>query len=162
MESISHKNLESISRLLINNNKVLGTAESCTGGWIAQALTSLAGSSVWFECGFVTYSNASKKRMLGVNEATLRDYGAVSEEVVIEMAEGVLQASDVSISVATSGIAGPGGGSDEKPVGTVWIAWAEQGKASRAEKFLFNGDREAVRKQAVSAAIEGILQNLSS
>lgn len=162
MESISHKKLESISRLLINNNKVLGTAESCTGGWIAQALTSLAGSSVWFECGFVTYSNASKKRMLGVNEATLRDYGAVSEEVVIEMAEGVLQASDVSISVATSGIAGPGGGSDEKPVGTVWIAWAEQGKASRAEKFLFNGDREAVRKQAVSAAIEGILQNLSS
>lgn len=162
MESISHKKLESISRLLINNNKVLGTAESCTGGWIAQALTSLAGSSVWFECGFVTYSNASKKRMLGVNEATLRDYGAVSEEVVIEMAEGVLQASDVSISVATSGIAGPGGGSDEKPVGTVWIAWAERDKASRAEKFLFNGDREAVRKQAVSAAIEGILQNLSS
>ncbi|WP_415902038.1 nicotinamide-nucleotide amidase [Neptuniibacter sp. QD29_5] len=139
----------------------IATAESCTGGWIAQEITAIPGSSAWFDCGFVTYSNASKQRALGVSKDTLEQYGAVSAEVVAEMAEGALNNSGAHLSVATSGIAGPDGGSKEKPVGTVWFAWAEQGKPVRAKKYCFEGDRESVRKQAVSVALEGILQNLS-
>lgn len=150
-----------IAAKLLEKKMVLATAESCTGGWIAQQLTDVAGSSEWFDCGFVTYSNESKKRLLGVSAVSLDTCGAVSKEVVSEMAEGVLSSAEVSISVATSGIAGPGGGSVEKPVGTVWFAWAEQGKDTRTEKKQFSGDRESVRKQAVKYALEGILKNLS-
>lgn len=150
-----------IAAKLLEKKRVLATAESCTGGWIAQQLTDVAGSSEWFDSGCVTYSNKSKQRLLGVSAESLESCGAVSEEVVTEMAEGVLSNAEVSISVATSGVAGPGGGSVEKPVGTVWFAWAEQGKATRTEKKQFSGDRESVRKQAVKYALEGILKNLS-
>lgn len=150
-----------IAAKLLEKKRVLATAESCTGGWIAQQLTDVAGSSEWFDSGCVTYSNESKRRLLGVSAESLESCGAVSEEVVTEMAEGVLSSAEVSISVATSGVAGPGGGSVEKPVGTVWFAWAEQGKATRTEKKQFSGDRESVRKQAVKYALEGILKNLS-
>lgn len=139
----------------------LGTAESCTGGWVAQSLTARAGSSEWFDAGFVTYSNAAKQRQLGVSEQTLSKYGAVSEATVVEMAQGVLQNSNAQLSVAISGIAGPGGGTTDKPVGTVWLAWAEEGIGVRAEVFCFQGDRECVRKQAVIKALQGFLRNLS-
>lgn len=150
-----------IAEKLQKKNISMATAESCTGGWISQEITAISGSSNWFDCGFVTYSNQAKQRMLGVAEQTLQEHGAVSEAVVAEMAQGCLTHSNAKISVATSGVAGPGGGSDEKPVGTVWFAWAEQGKAVRAQKYQFNGDREMVRKQAVRVALEGILQNLA-
>ena len=149
-----------IADLAIEKKVVIATAESCTGGWIARDMTALPGSSAWFDCGFVTYSNSSKQRLLGVKEQTLDSYGAVSEQTVIEMAEGVLANSSASLSVVTSGIAGPDGGSQEKPVGTVWFAWAESGQATKAEKIIFSGGREDVRKQAVSFALQGILQNL--
>lgn len=150
-----------IAAQLLQKKQVLATAESCTGGWIAQQLTAVAGSSEWFDCGFVTYSNDSKQQILGVSEQSLIKYGAVSSNVVAEMAEGVLNHSQATMSVATSGIAGPGGGSDDKPVGTVWFAWAQKGELTRSEKKRFSGDRESVRKQAVKYALQGILQNLS-
>jgi len=150
-----------IAAQLLQKKQMLATAESCTGGWIAQQLTAVAGSSEWFDCGFVTYSNDSKQQMLGVSENSLIKYGAVSSNVVAEMAEGVLNHSQATMSVATSGIAGPGGGSDDKPVGTVWFAWAQKGELTRSEKKSFSGDRESVRKQAVKYALQGILQNLS-
>ncbi|WP_415911602.1 nicotinamide-nucleotide amidase [Neptuniibacter sp. QD37_11] len=153
--------LTDIAEKLQTNNLFIATAESCTGGWIAQEITAIPGSSAWFDCGFVTYSNASKQKMLGVSKDTLEQNGAVSAEVVAQMAEGALKNSGAHITVATSGIAGPAGGSKEKPVGTVWFAWAEQGKPVRTKKCCFDGDRESVRKQAVSVALEGILQNLS-
>ncbi|WP_415895170.1 nicotinamide-nucleotide amidase [Neptuniibacter sp. PT34_22] len=153
--------LTDIAEKLQANNLFIATAESCTGGWVAQEITAIPGSSAWFDCGFVTYSNMSKQKMLGVSKDTLEQYGAVSAEVVTQMAMGALENSDAHISVATSGIAGPAGGSKEKPVGTVWFAWAEQGKSVRTKKYCFEGDRESVRKQAVSVALEGILQNLS-
>ncbi len=156
-----YEEVKAIARLAERAGAVIATAESCTGGWIAQQLTAVAGSSAWFDCGIVTYSNGAKQRLLGVQENTLQAYGAVSAAVVAEMAEGVLNNSPASISVATSGVAGPGGGSEDKPVGTVWFAWAERGKPTRSEKMHFNGDRESVRKQAVSYALKGILQNLS-
>lgn len=160
MDEVGENKLKKIADLLMQKKSFLATAESCTGGWIAQELTSVAGSSQWFDCGFVTYSNRSKMNMLGVSAQSLERFGAVSEQVVKEMAQGVLSSSEASISVATSGIAGPGGGSDEKPVGTVWFAWAAEGKETRAEKCVFGGDRESVRKQAVNYALSGILQNL--
>ncbi|PIE24961.1 MAG: damage-inducible protein CinA [Neptuniibacter caesariensis] len=161
MQKIERAKLLMVAQKLRENNAVVATAESCTGGWIGQAFTSLPGSSSWFDCGFITYSNESKERMLGVKRKTLTEHGAVSKQVVTEMAEAVLGNSQASISVATSGIAGPDGGSVEKPVGTVWIAWAKRGAATRAEKFVFSGDRESVRKQAVNNALSGILQILS-
>lgn len=154
--------VEKIGAMAIRNKQKLAVAESCTGGWIAQELTAIAGSSEWFDCGFVTYSNDAKQRMLGVSGVTLQRYGAVSSEVVSEMAEGVIIQSDVGFSVATSGVAGPGGGSEEKPVGTVWFAWAVKGKPTEVLKFRFDGDRESVRKQAVRVALGGILKNLSA
>mgnify|MGYP001099490032 FL=1 len=150
-----------IGREAVAQNVMIATAESCTGGWIAQEITAVAGSSAWFDRGFVTYSNQSKHEMLGVAEQTLEQYGAVSEPVVIETAEGVLVHSSAQLSVVTSGVAGPGGGSAEKPVGTVWFAWAVRDKPTRTAVFQFNGDRESVRKQAVRVALEGILQNLT-
>jgi len=153
--------LTDIAEKLQAKNLFMATAESCTGGWIAKEITAMPGSSAWFDCGFVTYSNTSKQNMLGVSKDTLEQNGAVSAEVVAQMAEGALKNSEAHISVATSGIAGPDGGSQEKPVGTVWFAWAEQGKSVRTKKYCFGGDRESVRKQAVSVALEGILQNLS-
>jgi len=139
----------------------VATAESCTGGGVAQALTVIAGSSEWFACGFVTYSNASKQSMLGVQQATLDEQGAVSEAVVAEMAVGALARSEAQLAVAVSGVAGPGGGSDDKPVGTVWLAWLLAGKSVNSRCFHFQGDREAVRYQAIEAAIDGLLGQLA-
>jgi len=133
----------------------LATAESCTGGWIAKVLTDLAGSSDWFERGVVTYSNRSKHELVGVREATLERHGAVSEASVREMAAGLLARSGADITLAVSGIAGPGGGTPDKPVGTVWFAW--DGPRRTTRRIRFDGDREAVRRQAVLAALEGVL-----
>ncbi|MCP5326209.1 MAG: nicotinamide-nucleotide amidase [Oceanospirillaceae bacterium] len=138
---------------------MMATAESCTGGWIAQSMTAIAGSSAYFDAGFVTYSNAAKQRMLGVRAETLSQYGAVSRQVVEEMARGALQNSGAQVSVAVSGIAGPDGGSAEKPVGTVWFAWAN-GERMRSECFQFEGDREAVRYQTVIVALMGMQKNI--
>ncbi len=138
----------------------LAAAESCTGGWLAKAVTDTAGSSAWFERGFVTYSNAAKQDMLGVHEATLAHHGAVSEAAVREMAEGALANSRADIGVSISGIAGPGGATPGKPVGTVWMAWVRRDGETLVRGFVFEGDREAVRAQAVIAACEGLLDLL--
>ncbi len=138
----------------------LVTAESCTGGWIAKLLTDLPGSSAWFERGFVTYSNEAKTELLGVPATLIAEHGAVSEHTVCAMAAGALEHSRGDLSVAVSGVAGPGGGTSAKPVGTVWLAWSGGGRESGARRFHFDGDRDAVRRQAVAAALEGILDRL--
>ena len=142
--------------LLKGSGLTLATAESCTGGWIAQAITSVPGSSEVFDCGWVTYSNGAKKRCLGVDEQLLADFGAVSVQVAIAMAEGALQHSDASISVATTGIAGPAGATPDKPVGTVIFAWAQRGRPTHSEVQVFSGGREAIREEAVLFALNGL------
>ncbi len=145
-----------VGEQLIHRQMMLVTAESCTGGWIAKIITDIPGSSRWFERGFVTYTNIAKREMLGVREETLEIHGAVSEQTVLEMARGALAHSHAHLSVAVSGIAGPGGATPGKPVGTVWFAWARQG--GEVESYLehFPGDREAVRQGAVRVALEGL------
>jgi len=135
----------------------LASAESCTGGWIAEVVTATAGSSAWFDCGFVTYSNEAKQDLLGVATATLADFGAVSEETVREMVAGTLARSRADVALAVSGVAGPGGGTAAKPVGTVCFAWGRRGAAIDSETRHFPGDREAVRRQAVIRALRGIM-----
>lgn len=135
----------------------LVTAESCTGGWIAKTLTDIAGASEWFESGMAAYSYEAKQALLGVQPATLEQHGAVSRETVIEMVSGALVHSGASLAVAVTGIAGPGGGIEDKPVGTVWIAWKQRGGYPTALVFHFDGDREAVRRQTVAAALHGLL-----
>lgn len=137
----------------------LVTAESCTGGAIAQAVTSVPGSSAWFERGFVTYSNAAKEEMLGVRSETLERFGAVSEETAIEMARGALRRSHATVAVAVTGVAGPAGGTAAKPVGLVCFAWASAGE-TRSESRRFDGDRAAVRRQAVERALQGVMNLL--
>jgi len=146
-----------LARRLPAQGLVLACAESCTGGWLAKVLTDIAGSSRWFDRGFVTYSNAAKQSMLGVRPDTLASHGAVSEATVLEMVQGGLSRSNATLAVAISGIAGPGGGTADKPVGTVWFAWARQGSAPFARMESFPGDRAAVRRQAVVVALEGLL-----
>lgn len=157
--------LEQLSRqvgeALQARNLTLATAESCTGGWVAKVITDTAGSSAWFDRGFVTYTNQAKQDMLGVQAATLVAHGAVSEQTVNEMAQGALVHSNAQLSLAISGVAGPGGGSPEKPVGLVWFAWAKDGQATRIRRAQFDGDREAVRRQAVVMALEGVLDVLT-
>ena len=143
---------------LIKNKLIVSTAESCTGGWVAKVLTDIAGSSASFERGFVTYSNDSKQDMLGVKAQTLQKYGAVSEQTVMEMAQGALKNSRASLSMAVSGIAGPSGGSEEKPVGTVWFAWSKEGQTTITQVHHFAGERESVRLQSVKQAILGLIQ----
>ena len=135
---------------------VLVTAESCTGGWIAKLATDVAGSSSWFDCGMVAYSYEAKQALLGVRPQTLEQLGAVSRECVVEMVSGALANSGGTVAVAVTGIAGPGGGSADKPVGTVWIGWKRRGGYTRAELFHFDGDRDAVRRQTVAAALLGL------
>jgi len=137
----------------------LSTIESCTGGWLAKSCTDLAGSSTWFDCGFVTYSNESKQKLVNVNKKTLETYGAVSKQTSIEMAQGALAKSSADISVAITGIAGPDGGTIDKPVGTVWFAWAMKNQGVKTQKYQFEGDREHVRLQAVITALQGIIKN---
>lgn len=136
----------------------LVTAESCTGGWLGRVITAVPGSSHWYERGFITYTNVSKQEMLGVAAATLESFGAVSERTVGEMAEGALRHSHGDLSVAISGIAGPGGGSEAKPVGTVCIAWAGGGSKTYVGTWRFEGDREQVRYAAVKTALEGVIE----
>lgn len=136
---------------------LLATAESCTGGWASQVITHTAGSSGWFERGFVTYSNEAKMQMLGVRQDTLDRYGAVSPETAAEMAAGALKNSSALYSLSITGIAGPTGGSPGKPVGTVCFAWCRTGAAAATETAVFTGDREAIRRQAVVHALRGLL-----
>ncbi|MBZ0105017.1 MAG: nicotinamide-nucleotide amidohydrolase family protein [Sulfuricella denitrificans] len=135
----------------------LATAESCTGGWVGESVTAVAGSSSWYDRGFITYTNASKQEMLGVQAETLENTGAVSEATVCEMAAGTLLHSQADISLAISGIAGPGGGSPDKPVGTVCFAWAVRNGPLKSERCVFAGDRFSVRHQAVAHALQGVL-----
>ena len=139
---------------------MLVTAESCTGGWVAQIVTSVAGSSAWFERGYVTYSNAAKQELLGVSEQTLHQHGAVSEQTAREMAQGALARSKGTLAVAVTGVAGPGGGSREKPVGMVCFAWADR-RGVTSDTRRFAGDRESVRRQSVIHALEGVMNALS-
>jgi nicotinamide-nucleotide amidase len=151
-----------VGRSLSEHGLTLATAESCTGGWVAQVVTHTAGSSGWFERGFVTYANDAKVAMLGVRAETLVHHGAVSLETATEMAEGALSNSKALFSLSITGIAGPGGGSPDKPVGTVCFAWCRSGQRAEAERRQFAGDREAIRRQAVVHALEGLLQRLRS
>lgn len=136
----------------------LATAESCTGGGLSYSLTSVPGSSAWFERGYVTYSNAAKVEMLGVKQNTLDEYGAVSEQTAQEMAENTLRLSHTHFSIAITGIAGPDGGSPEKPVGTVWIAWSGKHFNTVAQRYVFNGDRQDVRLASMAKALEELLR----
>jgi len=136
----------------------MAAAESCTGGGVARAVTEIAGSSTWFERGFVTYTNAAKHEMLGVPEETLERHGAVSAATVEAMVTGALTHSHADVAVAVSGVAGPGGGTDAKPVGTVWFAWASRGHPPEAHVEQLSGDRQAVREQSIRIALEGVIQ----
>ena len=153
--------IHSLAEMLQSRDMRLVTAESCTGGGIATALTDVAGSSNWFECGFVTYSNEAKVRYLEVAPVIIENHGAVSEETVRAMVAGAVNNSLGDIAVAVSGIAGPGGGSDEKPVGTVWFAWGDA-RYQVTRRFCFAGDRSEVRQQAIVAGVQGLCRWLSS
>jgi len=161
MQQLLTVNIKTLAKQLKDRGLRVATAESCTGGGLAQALTATAGSSEWFECGFVTYSNASKQKMLAVQPETLVNHGAVSEAVVAEMTAGALARSEAKLAVAVSGVAGPGGGSDDKPVGTVWLSWQLEGRLASSRCFHFQGDREAVRYQAIEAAVDGLIKLLA-
>lgn len=167
MDAALEKCLLGLAEILAQRSMMLVTAESCTGGGVSAAITTMPGCSHWFDRGFVTYSRQSKRDMLGVQADTLAQYGAVSEQVVVEMANGAVRRSQAGISLAVSGVAGPGGGSADKPVGTVCFAWALEGQSLEGpsgEKYQvhsctehFSGDRAAVRRQAVLRALEGAL-----
>ena len=146
---------------LCARNQMLTVAESCTGGWIGKVITDVAGSSGWFDRGFVTYSNTAKAELLGVRESTLVTHSAVSAETVTEMAAGALERSRAGVAVAVSGIAGPDGGSPKKPVGTVYLAWALCNGPAHAQVYHFTGDREAVRRQTVATALQGVLDGFA-
>jgi nicotinamide-nucleotide amidase len=138
---------------------LLATAESCTGGGVAQAITEIAGSSEWFDCGFITYSNASKTELLDVPAALIAQHGAVSEEIAAAMAEGALANSNAHVTLSTTGIAGPGGAVPGKPVGTICFAW-HVGEKTLSERKVFSGDRHAVREQTVAHALQGLIRML--
>mgnify|MGYP000473532868 FL=1 len=162
-----HESIRKLAAAVVNDmtetGKAVSTAESCTGGWVAKALTDIPGSSAVFHYGVVSYSNGAKEHILGVQNATLEEHGSVSQPVVEEMAEGVLNLSGSDMAVAVSGIAGPDGGTREKPVGTVWFAWAiRDGGKIRTETHLahFDGDRELIRELTVAHALQGVLDRL--
>ena len=156
MESELFKLAEQLARLLKAGGKPIATAESGTGGWIAQVITDVPGSSAWFDRGFVTYSNTAKVQMLGVNPQTLEHFGAVSAKTATEMVAGVLEHSAADVAVAVTGIAGPEGGTVDKPVGTVFIAWAHKNGEVQVIKKQWSGNRRQIRAQAVKSAIEGM------
>ena len=152
-----------VGQTLQAQNRMVVTAESCTGGMIAEALTSIAGSTAWFDRAYITYSYESKKEMLGISETIIQKKGAVSQACVEEMAISALQQSHATVSVSCSGIAGPGGGSPDKPVGTVWVAWAMQGHDKvESQCFHFDGDRQSVREQTTEVALMGVMKLLQS
>jgi nicotinamide-nucleotide amidase len=156
INSIAQQVGEALRRI----DKKLTAAESCTGGGIAESITSIAGSSQWFEYGYITYSNKAKIKLLGVEQQTLDNYGAVSEQVVEQMAGSALKSSDADYAIAVSGIAGPDGGTAEKPVGTVWICWITP-EITRVEKYQLQGDRQAVRDQVIKISLQELLQQLN-
>lgn len=147
--------------LLLTRSRMV-TAESCTGGWVGHVITSVAGSSRWYDRGFITYSNASKREMLGVSAGVIARYGAVSEQTARAMAEGALEYSQAQFALSITGIAGPGGGSDEKPVGLVWFAWAGKNLKTISQYSRFAGDRQAVQRQAVYHALQSMLSFVAS
>jgi nicotinamide-nucleotide amidase len=149
-----------VGKALLSKGASLAAAESCTGGGIAEAVTRISGSSAWFDRGFVTYSNAAKNEMLGVGEGILAQFGAVSEETARAMASGALTHSHATLALSVTGVAGPTGGTADKPVGTVCFAWAERGGRSASETLHFDGDRDAVRRQSVIHALQGLLRLL--
>lgn len=160
MDDELYRLAESVGNALKQHSMMLATAESCTGGWVGEAVTAVPGSSGWFDRGFVTYTNEAKQEMLGVATATLDQHGAVSEQTVREMVSGALNNSRAQVALAISGIAGPGGGTPEKPVGTVWFAWSFKNGAVASERQQFAGDRYEVRRQAVKVALQGLLGRL--
>ncbi|HKJ19122.1 MAG TPA: nicotinamide-nucleotide amidohydrolase family protein [Woeseiaceae bacterium] len=156
---------EAVVAVLTKAGKAVSTAESCTGGWVAKSITDIAGSSAVFQYGIVSYSNGAKESILGVKNRTLEEHGAVSKPVVEEMAKGVLRLSGADIAIAVSGVAGPDGGTEEKPVGTVWFAWVvRDGAKERVETHCasFDGDRDLVRELTVAHALQGILERIGS
>lgn len=163
---VDQKSLEvlaaQVGALLLGNGQRLAVAESCTGGWVAQCLTAVAGSSDWFERGFVTYSNEAKQEMLGVSLEVLNRHGAISEATAHEMASGALQHSHADWTLAITGVAGPSGGSAEKPVGMVCFAWAGTYAGVETETCQFSGDRRAVRAQSVAYALNGLLRRAAT
>lgn len=146
-----------VGALLAKHNEMLVTAESCTGGWIAETMTALPGSSAWFERGYVTYSNLAKQELLHVSEPTLARYGAVSEYTAVAMAQGALRNSHAQIALATTGIAGPSGNEQNKPVGLVYFAWASNRFNCQVAKMMFSGDRQSIRQQAVTFSLESLI-----
>lgn len=150
-----------VGQALAGAGLMLATAESCTGGWIGRAITSVSGSANWFERGFITYSETAKREMLGVPADVLEQHGAVSEPTARAMAEGALANSHAQVALAVTGIAGPTGGSERKPVGTVWFAWAAQGRPTHAVLHRLNGDRESIRRESVAIALRGLIELLT-
>ena len=149
---------ERLGQILMRRKMMCAVAESCTGGGLAAAMTEIPGSSKWFDRGFVTYSNQAKQQMLNVSHHVLSVNGAVSKETAIAMADGVMKNSDAHVSVAITGIAGPSGGCDQKPVGTVWIAWAGGMSPTHSQVFYFEGNRSAIRLQAIKEALLGLIK----
>lgn len=160
-DSALNEQANAVAELLIARRQSVVCAESCTGGWIAKTLTDIPGSSGWFECGVVAYSYQAKEALLGVQPSTLEVHGAVSQETCLEMVSGALARYGAGIAVAVTGIAGPGGATEGKPVGTVWIGWKRRGGYADAKLFHFDGDREAVRRQTVGAALAGMREILT-
>ncbi|MDO7598097.1 MAG: nicotinamide-nucleotide amidohydrolase family protein [Pseudomonadota bacterium] len=148
-----------VAQRLLAVNWRLSVSESCTGGWLGKCCTDLAGSSTWFERGFITYSNQAKQDLLHVKESTIQQFGAVSEQTASEMVQGALAESMADISVAITGVAGPDGGTIDKPVGTVWFAWVTKYSVVKTQCCHFEGDRESIRRQAVKLALQGIIKN---
>lgn len=152
-----------VGKALLEKKSTITTAESCTGGWIAKVITDIAGSSEYYHRGFVTYSNEAKHEMIGVDEQTLLKYGAVSEEVVLQMAKGALITANADVAVSVSGIAGPGGGSEEKPVGLVWFGFAMKtpiGIQTMAKHCIFSGSREQIRAESVIFSLKSIIKEI--
>ena len=149
-----------VGNQLLQKKAKITTAESCTGGGIAEAITATAGSSQWFEYGYITYANIAKKQLLNVSQKTLDAYGAVSEQVVEQMAVGAIHSSGANYAIAVSGIAGPDGGSAEKPVGTVWVCWITP-ETTRVEQYQLQGDRQAVREQVIKISLQELLHQLN-
>jgi nicotinamide-nucleotide amidase len=158
MDQVLYNLAARVGRALKQRELMMASAESCTGGWIGQAITMVPGSSEWFERGFITYTYISKREMLGVSPRSLAKHGAVSEQVVREMVRGALQRSHAQVAVAISGVAGPSGGTPDKPVGTVCLAWARKGGAVVVETRRFRGDRDEVRRRSVAHALRGLLR----
>ncbi|MCG5516222.1 MULTISPECIES: CinA family protein [Ectothiorhodospira] len=161
-DAILERRARVLGDALLAHGWQVALAESCTGGWIAKVMTDIPGSSAWFDRGFVTYSNAAKREQLQLSQQILDTAGAVSRETVQAMVEGVFRHCGADLAAAVSGIAGPGGGTPAKPVGTVWVAWGARGRSMHAECLHLNGGREAIRRQTVARVLEGLQTLLES